>query len=64
MGIMTGCTVGLTLGITPILSFVGKLLIAFTMFAGRLGPLTIAIAVWSNQVKSSYRYPEERIMIG
>ncbi|NPV93408.1 MAG: Trk family potassium uptake protein [Firmicutes bacterium] len=57
-------TVGLSHGITPHLSNIGKFLIAFTMFAGRLGPLTLAIALWSNQVNVGYRYPEERIIIG
>lgn len=57
-------TVGLTLGLTPHLSLTGKLLIAFTMFAGRLGPLTIGVAIWGRQVKMNYHYPEERIIIG
>lgn len=57
-------TVGLSLGITPHLSPVGKVLIAFTMFAGRLGPLTVALAIWAHQIRIGYRYPEERIMVG
>lgn len=59
-------TVGLTRGITPDLSSIGKLILAFCMFAGRLGPLTLgfALARRQNKDKGSYRYPEGRIMIG
>ena len=57
-------TVGLSTGITPELTFIGKLLIAFTMFSGRLGPMTIALAVGMRSRKTKYRYPEEKIMIG
>lgn len=57
-------TVGLSMGITPHLSFGGKILIAFTMFAGRVGPLTIAYAVARNRHPDPFRYPEGKIMIG
>ncbi|WIV11407.1 TrkH family potassium uptake protein [Proteiniborus sp. MB09-C3] len=59
-------TVGLTRGITPELSSVGKLILTFTMFAGRIGPLTLGIALAKKQGKDkgSFRYPEEKIMIG
>lgn len=57
-------TVGLSMGITPELSLVGKLLIAFTMFAGRLGILTLAYALGPKQGKELYRYPEGKMIIG
>jgi trk system potassium uptake protein len=57
-------TVGLTLGLTPDLSFVGKLLLAFTMYLGRLGPLTVALALASNKSMKSIRYPEDKILVG
>ncbi len=59
-------TVGLTRGITPDLSNLGKIILAFCMFAGRLGPLTLgfALARRQNKDKSSFRYPEGKIMIG
>ena len=38
-------TVGLTTGITPSLSTVSKLLISLTMFLGRVGPLTVSMAL-------------------
>lgn len=57
-------TVGLSMGLTPDLSTFGKILIALTMFIGRLGPLTIAIALTHKQDKEFYRYPKGRFMIG
>jgi trk system potassium uptake protein TrkH len=58
-------TVGLSLGITSKLSIAGKIIITITMFFGRLGPLTIAMALARRQAKKQlYRYPEGRIMVG
>ena len=58
-------TVGLSLSVTPTLSIPGKLIIAFTMFAGRLGPLTLIMALANRQVKKSkIRYPEGKILVG
>ncbi|BEP28610.1 TrkH family potassium uptake protein [Helicovermis profundi] len=60
-------TVGLTLGITAKLSIFGKLAIAATMFFGRLGPLTIVIALArrkQNGKKGLIRYPEGKIIVG
>lgn len=59
-------TVGLTLGITSKLSIIGKLIICMTMFIGRLGPMTLAVALATNSKKNttSIRMPEERIMVG
>ncbi|PKM79978.1 MAG: Trk family potassium uptake protein [Firmicutes bacterium HGW-Firmicutes-14] len=57
-------TVGLSMGITTKLTVLGKLAITVTMFAGRLGPLTIAFAVAQRQRKTMYRLPEEKIMVG
>lgn len=56
-------TVGLSLGITPGLSPLGKSIIMFTMFAGRLGPLTLAFALRQTKPQN-IRYPEEKIIIG
>ncbi len=41
----------------------GKLCIVFTMFMGRVGPLTLAVAVLP-RARTLYRYPTERVMIG
>ena len=57
-------TVGLSTGVTPTLTSLGKALIAMTMFAGRVGPLTLALAIAIREEKLVYRYPEERVMVG
>lgn len=57
-------TVGLTTGITPELSLTGRLVIIITMFIGRLGPLTITMALAKAQRTSMYRYPTEIVRIG
>lgn len=56
-------TVGLSTGITSQLSGAGKVWIILTMFLGRIGPLTAALAVLPRDL-GGIRYPEERIMIG
>ncbi|MDP8258413.1 MAG: potassium transporter TrkG [Candidatus Aadella gelida] len=57
-------TVGLSTGITGTLSGAGKILVIVTMFAGRVGPLTLALAVASRERKDNYFYPEENLMVG
>lgn len=57
-------TVGLTTGITPSLTDTGKLWISLTMFAGRVGPVTLALALAMRTKKSSIQYPEGKITIG
>lgn len=58
-------TVGLTLGITPFLSVLGKFTIIMMMFIGRVGPMTLVLAVGSRVVlPSKVEYPEGKILIG
>ncbi|MFU8773636.1 MAG: TrkH family potassium uptake protein [Anaerolineales bacterium] len=57
-------TVGYSLGVTPHLSTVGKLLLVITMFIGRLGPLTLIAALARQQSTQLFQYPEEKILIG
>ncbi len=59
-------TVGLSRGLTSNLTVIGRLLITLTMFAGRVGPLTMAFAFAKKQKENTgtYRYPEERIFVG
>lgn len=57
-------TVGLSMGITGDLTDIGKLLIALTMFIGRLGPLTLAYALGPKSERELYRHPEGKITIG
>lgn len=59
-------TVGSSKNVTPELSNVGKLLITVTMYLGKVGPLTLALAL-SNRGrihKKNYKYPEGKIIIG
>jgi trk system potassium uptake protein TrkH len=57
-------TVGLTTGITPSLTTVGKLIIIAVMLIGRLGPLTLLAALTFNLKPVQYSYPEEPIIVG
>lgn len=58
-------TVGLSLGVTPLLSTLGKLSIVVIMYLGRVGPLTLVLAVGSKVVlPSKVEYPEGKILIG
>lgn len=59
-------TVGVTLGITPSLSLIGRIVIIIAMFIGRLGPITIAVAltIKQNRNKANVKYPEEKILVG
>lgn len=58
------CTVGLSTGLTAVLSIPGKIIVMLLMFVGRLGPLTVAMAVARQQPKRTVRYVEEQVMIG
>ncbi len=57
-------TVGLSNGITPNLNDISRVLITITMFIGRLGPLTVMIALSKNEKINCTKYIEERLMIG
>ena len=59
-------TVGLSIGGTPSLTYLGKIIIIILMFLGRVGSLTIFIALLSknSRVKSKIRYPEGKIIVG
>ena len=46
-------TVGISLGITPNLSFLGKIIIMALMFIGRVGPITLSFALFVPFVSSS-----------
>jgi len=56
-------TTGLSMGITAGLGIISKLILVVTMFIGRLGPMTVALAFTSNKT-SSIKYPKEEILIG
>ena len=57
-------TAGVTTGVTPTLPNSAKLLVAFAMFAGRLGPLTLVLALAARQRSLSYRPAAESLRIG
>ena len=57
-------TVGLSTGVTPQLTFVGKLGIILLMYSGRVGPLTLAMALAQHGPQPAVRHPEERVMVG
>jgi trk system potassium uptake protein TrkH len=57
-------TTGLSTGITPELSSAGKLVITFSMFIGRIGPLTLALAISLTARQHPVELPDERVMIG
>lgn len=59
-------TVGLSLGLTPDLSHIGKLVIMLLMFIGRIGIMTVIYAA-SRTAKldeNLIQYPEEEIVVG
>lgn len=57
-------TTGLSTGITPRLSPAGKVLILLTMYVGRIGPLTLALAVARRNEPVHMQLPAERVLIG
>lgn len=57
-------TTGLSLGITPELSTVGKVVIILLMFIGRIGILSFVFLFNRGNTSESYHYPKERVIIG
>ena len=57
-------TVGLSMGITNELNSMNKMLLIFTMFIGRLGPLTFLLALQKRISKASIKFAEENIIVG
>ena len=57
-------TVGLTLGITPGLGMLSKMLLAFLMLCGRVGSITMLLAFSSDKRVTNSRLPLERIQVG
>jgi len=56
-------TVGLTLGLTPSLCSVSRVILIVCMFFGRIGGLTLIFAAFSG-ARPAARLPEERITVG
>lgn len=57
-------TTGMSMGITPDLSFVGKCIIMILMFIGRIGLTSFLFIIGGKEEKTKYHYPKERIIIG
>ncbi len=57
-------TVGLSVNVTPQLTAEGKLIIIFNMFAGRVGLLSLLLAIRSLRRRTSYAYAEAQMPIG
>ena len=57
-------TVGLSTGITAGLNSFSHVILIFSMFLGRVGPLTFALMLSTEAVSKSYRYPTAHVMVG
>lgn len=57
-------TVGLTLGVTPGLGMVSKMLLAFLMLCGRVGSITMLLAFSSDRRVTNSRLPLEKVQVG
>ena len=57
-------TVGLSMGITPKLNDLQKYALIIMMFAGRVGPLTLAFSLSREAGKRRITYAEEGVMVG
>lgn len=57
-------TVGLTLGVTPGLGGVSRLILIFLMYFGRVGGLTLIYAVLPDSGAAPAQLPQERVTVG
>lgn len=58
-------TVGLTRNFTPTLNLLGKLIVICTMYLGRIGPISLAIAfAYGREKENNIKYPSEEISVG
>ncbi len=57
-------TVGLSTGVTPLLSLPGRLAVTLLMYVGRLGPLTLALAMRARQTRLPVKMPDADVMLG
>ncbi|MDD4890497.1 MAG: potassium transporter TrkG [Phycisphaerae bacterium] len=61
----SGCgTVGLSTNLTPYLTMSGRWVLILSMFAGRLGPLTLLIGITTARRQVRYELPQERVVLG
>lgn len=57
-------TVGLSRNFTSTLSTAGKIVVILTMYLGRIGPITMALAFNTKRSKKGKSFPEEKVMVG
>jgi trk system potassium uptake protein TrkH len=58
-------TVGLTRSLTPFLNLWGKIIIICTMYLGRIGPISLAVAfAYSKDSSNNIKNPIEEISVG
>ena len=57
-------TVGLSLGITPHLTAVSKIILILLMYFGRVGGLTLIFAAVNNNSKKYVKFPQENVNVG
>lgn len=57
-------TVGVSANLTPALKPASQLVLIATMLLGRVGPLTLIVALAGRGNAARYQYPEERISLG
>lgn len=63
--VSANATVGLSRGITPLLNTFGKLIITFTMYFGRVGPISLVIAFsYKKEIKNNIKEPTEKVSVG
>ncbi|MCC7012139.1 MAG: hypothetical protein IT454_06240 [Planctomycetes bacterium] len=56
-------TVGLSTGITAELSALGRVVLIGAMFFGRIGPMTVALAIGRRAMRERFRYPSDEVSI-
>ncbi|MCI8357826.1 MAG: potassium transporter KtrB [Lachnospiraceae bacterium] len=57
-------TVGLSRGLTGALGPAGKLIVTLTMYLGRIGPITLALAFNSRRPLDNITYSESKVIVG
>ncbi len=57
-------TVGLSMALTPNMTVIGKFVIMFLMFFGKVGPLTLAFSLGKRKLPTNIKYPKEDILTG
>lgn len=62
--ISAAATVGLSTGATSEMPALAHVILGILMFAGRLGPITLASALAIRERNRRYRFPEERPIVG